>query len=335
MANIFAQFQINQTSPPSDSYDLQSHTIFSDGKNSPADLINSAIGKNLKIISITDHNSLSAYTKKNFELAKKNNIILVPGVEVECGGGLDVLIYDDNGSNIDDKYHETMTLLVNELNRTRSSYVTDSINKIIKFLQNSNDIEWMNWKNKTDEEKIKIVKYITLENAACVDLKTGKHLEIHRDYVSKPHLGMLLAPFNLINLEIFAQKFGIPIEKAPKYALGYIFDKVIPWPLDSLPVDEKIVSKVISLPFIKIMAHPGKTFEILYKDDDVNVEKFTAFLKSYLDKGLDGAEGDYRRYKNPKLDYNRLTKQILADYQNKNNHPIYSTGGSDTHDLFE
>lgn len=325
----------NENQPLSAEFDLQSHTLFSDGKYPPADLINSAANKKLKTISITDHNSLSAYTTENFQLARQDNIALVPGIEVECGGGLDVLVYDDSENEISSGYKQTMTLLVNELNQTRSVYVSESINKIIEFLKNSSDLEWMNWKNKTEEEKEKIIKYLTLENACRVDLKTGKQLDIRRDYVSKPHLGMLLAPFNLINLEAIAAKFNIPIEQAPKYALGYIFDKVIPWPLDTLPVNEEIVKKIIALPFIKIMAHPGKTFENLYKDNDLNEEKFSEFLTSYLEKGLDGAEGDYRRYKNPKLDYNRLTKQILADFQEKNDRPIYLTGGSDTHDIFE
>jgi len=336
MATILNKFLVNnQNQLSSAEFDLQSHTIFSDGKYSPEALINSTAGKSLKIISITDHNSLSALTKENFDLAKQNNVVLLPGVEVECGGGLDVLVYDDNKNDIDQSYRESITELVNGLNQERSVYVVDSISKIIEFLQNSDGIEWMNWKSKTEDEKNKIIKYLTLENACRVDLKTGKQLEIRRDYVSKPHLGMLLAPFNLINLEAFAIKFNILIEQAPKYALGYIFAKVIPWPLDTLPINKEIVSKVVGLPFVKIMAHPGKTFENLYKEDDITIKKFTTFLMGYLSKGLDGAEGDYRRYKNSKLDYNTLTKQILLDFQKQTDRSIYSTGGSDTHDIFE
>ena len=336
MATILNKFLVNnQNQLSSAEFDLQSHTIFSDGKYSPEALINSTAGKSLKIISITDHNSLSALTKENFDLAKQNNVVLLPGVEVECGGGLDVLVYDDNKNDIDQSYRKSITELVNGLNQERSVYVVDSISKIIEFLQNSDGIEWMNWKSKTEDEKNKIIKYLTLENACRVDLKTGKQLEIRRDYVSKPHLGMLLAPFNLINLKAFAIKFNILIEQAPKYALGYIFAKVIPWPLDTLPINKEIVSKVVGLPFVKIMAHPGKTFENLYREDDITIKKFTTFLMGYLSKGLDGAEGDYRRYKNPKLDYNTLTKQILLDFQKQTDRSIYSTGGSDTHDIFE
>lgn len=336
MTNVLNKFLINAPGEVnSNDFDLQSHTIFSDGKNTPADLINSAVTKGLKLISITDHNSIAAYTEDNFQLAKQNRISLIPGVEIECGGGFDVLVYDNVENNVSEEYREKISTLVNELNKTRSGHVSDSINKIVEFLQKSDQIEWMNWKNKTEEEKDNILKYITLENASRVDLRTGKILKIKRDYVSKPHLGMLLAPFNLINLEAFANKFSIPLEQAPKYALGYIFDKAVPWPLDTLPINEEIVKKVAELPFIKIMAHPGKTFEDRFEENQINESDFIDFLNSYLEKGLDGAEGDYRRYKKPKLEYNQLTKKVLLDSQRRSNRDLYSTGGSDTHDIFE
>ncbi len=336
MTNVLNKFLINAPEEVNSSdFDLQSHTIFSDGKNTPTDLINSAVVKGLKLVSITDHNSIAAYTEENFQLAIQSGISLIPGVEIECGGGLDVLVYDNVENSISEEYREKISTLVNELNKTRSGYVSDSINKIIEFLQKSDQIEWMNWKNKTEDEKDKILKYITLENASRVDLRTGKILEIRRDYVSKPHLGMLLAPFNLINLEAFATKFSIPLEQAPKYALGYIFDKVVPWPLDTLPINEEIVKKVIELPFVKIMAHPGKTFEDRFEENQINEANFIDFLNSYLEKGLDGAEGDYRRYKKPKLEYNQLTKKVLLENQRRSSRNTYSTGGSDTHDIFE
>jgi len=336
MINVLNKFLINAPEEiNSNEFDLQSHTFFSDGKNSPANLINSATNKGLKIISITDHNSIAAYTEKSFQLAKQNDILLIPGVEIECGGGLDILVYDNVENDISEEYRKKINTLVNELNKTRSAYISDSINKIIDFLKKSDQIEWMNWKNKTKEEKDKILKYITLENASRVDLTTGKILGTKRDYISKPHLGMLLAPFNLINLDTFASKFNIPPEQAPKYALGYIFSKIIPWPLDTLPVNEEIVKKVAKLPFIKIMAHPGKTFENLYKEGEITETNFRIFLNSYIEKGLDGAEGDYRRYKKPKLNYNPLTKKVLAEIQSRSTRNIYSTGGSDTHDVFE
>lgn len=336
MTNVLNKFLINAPEEVnSNDFDLQSHTIFSDGKNTPADLINSAVVKGLKLISITDHNSIASYTEENFQLAKQNGVSLIPGVEIECGGGLDVLVYDNVENSISEEYREKISALVNELNKTRSGYVSDSINKIVEFLKNSDQIVWMNWKNKTEEEKDKILKHITLENASRVDLRTGRILETKRDYVSKPHLGMLLAPFNLINLEAFAEKFGIPIEQAPKFALGYIFDKVVPWPLDSLPINEEIVKKVVELPFIKIMAHPGKTFEDKFEENQISESNFIDFLNSYLEKGLDGAEGDYRRYKKPKLEYNQLTKKVLVDSQRRSSRDLYATGGSDTHDIFE
>lgn len=60
---------------------LHIHTNFSDGKLSPAEIIELAVKKNLKYISITDHNTLEAYKfieLDNFDLK------IIPGIEFDC-----------------------------------------------------------------------------------------------------------------------------------------------------------------------------------------------------------------------------------------------------------
>ena len=70
--------------------DLHIHTSCSDGKFTPFEIIDQAIDNNINIISITDHDTLSAYTKDLLEYAKEKNIKIVPGIEIstridKCG----------------------------------------------------------------------------------------------------------------------------------------------------------------------------------------------------------------------------------------------------------
>jgi len=63
--------------------DLHTHTTCSDGTYTPAELIEYAAEKNLKAISITDHDTVSAYGE-GFDLAEKFNIELIPGMEISA-----------------------------------------------------------------------------------------------------------------------------------------------------------------------------------------------------------------------------------------------------------
>ncbi len=60
--------------------DLHVHTNESDGKMSPKKVMEEARKKDLKYISITDHNTIDAYLKTNILTEE----ILIPGVEFDC-----------------------------------------------------------------------------------------------------------------------------------------------------------------------------------------------------------------------------------------------------------
>ncbi|MBM3202007.1 MAG: PHP domain-containing protein [Chlamydiae bacterium] len=73
------------------------HSICSDGTHKPVELIDLAKKQNLQGISITDHDTVSAYTKELFEYAKSQDILLLTGVEFsthdgDCG--VHILGYD-------------------------------------------------------------------------------------------------------------------------------------------------------------------------------------------------------------------------------------------------
>lgn len=62
--------------------DLHCHTICSDGTDTPIELIDLASQAGLSGLSITDHDTIDAYTEEVFERASKWGIALLPGVEI-------------------------------------------------------------------------------------------------------------------------------------------------------------------------------------------------------------------------------------------------------------
>ncbi|MCH9616762.1 MAG: 5'-3' exoribonuclease [Chlamydiia bacterium] len=60
---------------------MHCHSTCSDGSLSPIELLNLAKESGLHGISITDHDTVAAYTQKTFDHAKKIGVDLIPGVE--------------------------------------------------------------------------------------------------------------------------------------------------------------------------------------------------------------------------------------------------------------
>lgn len=88
--------------------DLHIHSIYSDGKLTPKEIINEATKNNVKTIAIADHDTIEAYTKNLFEYAKNNNIKLIPAVEISTKAskvGIHILGYniDINNELLKDK----------------------------------------------------------------------------------------------------------------------------------------------------------------------------------------------------------------------------------------
>lgn len=67
--------------------DLHIHTNVSDGTLTPRQIIEVALRNNVSTISITDHDTIDAYTKELFNYASSKNIKLIPGVEISAKKG--------------------------------------------------------------------------------------------------------------------------------------------------------------------------------------------------------------------------------------------------------
>ena len=63
--------------------DLHTHSTASDGSYSPSDLISTAVGKGLKYIALTDHNTVRGL-KEVYIAAKQYDIHLINGTELSC-----------------------------------------------------------------------------------------------------------------------------------------------------------------------------------------------------------------------------------------------------------
>lgn len=80
-----------------DKYDLHTHTTCSDGQLEPQELIDAAKKERLKGLSITDHDTMAAYTPSLVQYALQQDIDLISGIEISSfyeGTSVHVLGYD-------------------------------------------------------------------------------------------------------------------------------------------------------------------------------------------------------------------------------------------------
>ena len=94
--------------------DLHIHTTMSDGALSPREVIDKAYDNGVRVMSITDHDTIDAYTDSLFEYARSKNITLIPGVEISTkieGYSFHVLgyNYDLDDTNFRNKLKELKT----------------------------------------------------------------------------------------------------------------------------------------------------------------------------------------------------------------------------------
>jgi predicted metal-dependent phosphoesterase TrpH len=91
--------------------DLHTHTSYSDGTDTPAELIHKALAAGISIIGLTDHDSISGWQEATNAL--RVGISLVPGAEISCqtSDGISVhilgLLFDSNNSELMDTLEKT------------------------------------------------------------------------------------------------------------------------------------------------------------------------------------------------------------------------------------
>lgn len=63
-------------------YDLHIHSKFSDGENTPQEIVDKLIEYGIEIFSITDHDNIESI--KEMKKIDKKGLIYIPGIEVSC-----------------------------------------------------------------------------------------------------------------------------------------------------------------------------------------------------------------------------------------------------------
>lgn len=91
--------------------DIHTHTSYSDGTDTPAQLINKALAAGISIIGLTDHDSISGWQEATDAL--RPGISLVPGAEISCqtSDGISVhilgLLFDSKNIELMDSLEKT------------------------------------------------------------------------------------------------------------------------------------------------------------------------------------------------------------------------------------
>lgn len=107
--------------------DLHIHTKYSDGVLSPKQIIDIAAKNDIKVISFADHDTIEAYSEDVFEYAKKNNVQIIPAVEISTRDknvGIHILGYNFSINN--DELKKELSLIRNSRH--------DYLNKVGKVL---------------------------------------------------------------------------------------------------------------------------------------------------------------------------------------------------------
>ena len=110
--------------------DLHNHTTKSDGHVDPFALIDMAAKNGVEVLSITDHDTVAAYSNELIEYAKQKGILLIKGVELSTQhkfGGFHVLGYNIDINNVE---------LLEELQKLRDNrrdYLIEVVQKLAEL----------------------------------------------------------------------------------------------------------------------------------------------------------------------------------------------------------
>lgn len=115
--------------------DLHIHSCYSDGTDTPLKILEMAKAANLFGLSITDHDTIQAYTPKIFTAARDHDLELLMGVEISSewqGLTVHVLAYDF------DLHLEEFLKEVQERRNERNRLILEKLKKKASILTNRN-----------------------------------------------------------------------------------------------------------------------------------------------------------------------------------------------------
>lgn len=119
--------------------DLHIHTYYSDGLNSPTEVVNLAVNNRLTAIALTDHDSVAGIDEA-LEIANNHGLIVIPGIEISTvneGQDIHILGYyiDYKNPKLLEKLHDLRSAkinrnlrIINRLNQLGIEITIDEVN---------------------------------------------------------------------------------------------------------------------------------------------------------------------------------------------------------------
>ena len=180
--------------------DLHMHTNKSDGALTPKQIIDEAVKANLQAISITDHDTIDAYTDETMKYAKEQGIKLIVGVEISTKSdrcGIHVLGYNFDLNN------EEFKQKLDKIRNARHDYLKAVAKKL----------EALNYKINVEElDKIKSVTKAHISKD-IIENEENKE-ELLKQFGHIPNKGEFIETIMNENCPAYVQKVTVTPEAA-------------------------------------------------------------------------------------------------------------------------
>ena len=180
--------------------DLHMHTNKSDGALTPKQIIDEAVKANLQAISITDHDTIDAYTDETIKYAKAQGIKLIVGVEISTKSdrcGIHVLGYNFDLNNEEFKQN------LDRIRNARHDYLKAVAKKL----------EALNYKINVEElDKIKSVTKAHISKD-IIENEENKE-ELLKQFGHIPNKGEFIETIMNENCPAYVQKVTVTPEAA-------------------------------------------------------------------------------------------------------------------------
>lgn len=180
--------------------DLHMHTNKSDGALTPKEIIDESAKANLQAISITDHDTIDAYTDETIKYAKEQGIKLIVGVEISTKSdrcGIHVLGYNFDLNNEEFKQN------LDRIRNARHDYLKAVAKKL----------EALNYKINVEElDKIKSVTKAHISKDIIENEENGE--ELLKQFGHIPNKGEFIETIMNENCPAYVQKVTVTPEAA-------------------------------------------------------------------------------------------------------------------------
>ena len=180
--------------------DLHMHTNKSDGALTPKQIIDEAVKANLQAISITDHDTIDAYTDETIKYAQEQGIKLIVGVEISTKSdrcGIHVLGYNFDLNN------EEFKQKLDKIRNARHDYLKAVAKKL----------EALNYKINVEElDKIKSVTKAHISKDIIENEKNKE--ELLKQFGHIPNKGEFIETIMNENCPAYVQKVTVTPETA-------------------------------------------------------------------------------------------------------------------------